>query len=222
MLVVPWIAGVLIAGFRWPHLPLLGAWLAGYLLSYYVMQAVKTRRPQHFRTQLLVYGMPTVLLGALVLVLRLQLLWFAPVYAVLLAINAIYAWRRKERALVNDLASVLQSSVMLLVAGVVSGVPIAEMSEPFIVVLNYFTGTVFYVKTMIRERDSLVYRRVSVAYHLVIFALAVWWNVSVGAFFGLAFLRSWLLPGRGLRPKQVGILEIVLSCLLLVTIGLSR
>jgi hypothetical protein len=169
MLVVPWIAGVLTAGFRWPHLALLGAWLAGYLLSYYVMQAVKTRRPQRFRTQLLVYGVPTVLLGAAVLVLRPQLLWFAPVYAVLLAINAVYAWRRKERALATDLVSVLQSSVMVLVAGVVSGVPVTDMGEAFVVVLSCLTGTVFYVKTMIRERDSLMYRRVSVAYHLVIF-----------------------------------------------------
>jgi uncharacterized protein (DUF3084 family) len=56
---------------------------------------------------------------------------------------------------------------------------------------------------------------------LVTFALAVWWNVLVGTFFGLAFLRSWLLPGRGLRPKQVGILEIVLSGMLLVAVSLG-
>ncbi len=34
MLVVPWLGSVLVTGFRWPHLVLLGAWLAGYALSY--------------------------------------------------------------------------------------------------------------------------------------------------------------------------------------------
>ena len=59
MLLVPWLAGVLTAGFRWVHLPLLGAWLAGYLASYYVFQAVKTRRLNRFRAQLVAYAVPT-------------------------------------------------------------------------------------------------------------------------------------------------------------------
>ncbi|WP_158073475.1 hypothetical protein [Actinophytocola xanthii] len=41
---------------------------------------------------------------------------------------------------------------------------------------------------------------------------------AFGVFFALALLRAWLLPGRDLRPKQVGILEIVLSTLLLVVV----
>jgi hypothetical protein len=218
MLVVPWLAGVLTAGFHWPHLPLLGAWLSGYLLSYYVMQAVKTRRPQRFQAQLVAYGTPTLLLGGLTLLLRPQLLWFAPIYALLLAVNATYAWRRQERAVVNDLASVAQSSAMLLVAAAVADVPPTAVLPAFLAVLAYFTGTVLYVKTMIRERHSVPYRRVSVVYHLAVFALACWWHPLLGAFFGLALLRAWLLPGRGLRPKHVGILEIILSALLLATV----
>lgn len=56
MLLVPWLTGVLVAGFHWAHLPLFGAWLAGYLLSYYALQAIKTRRLSRFRPQLLLYG----------------------------------------------------------------------------------------------------------------------------------------------------------------------
>jgi hypothetical protein len=33
------------------HLPLLAAWMAGYLGSYYALQAVKTRRLRRFRVQ---------------------------------------------------------------------------------------------------------------------------------------------------------------------------
>ena len=218
MLVVPWLAGVVVTGFRWPHLPLLGAWVAGYLLSYYVLQAVKTRRPRRFRDQLLAYGVPTVLLGGLVLVLRPQLLWFSLVYLPLLLVNAAYAWRRRERAVVNDLASVVQSSVMLLVAAAVAGAPLTQVWVPFLAVLAYFTGTVFHVKTMIRERGSAAYRRASIACHLAVFAAALWVHPLLGAFFGAALVRAWVLPGRELRPKQVGVLEVVLSVLLVVVV----
>lgn len=218
MLVVPWLAGVLVTSFRWPHLVLLAAWVAGYLLSYYAMQAVKTRRLRRFRAQSLVYGAPTALFGGLLVVLRPQLLWFALVYAPLLLVNAVHAWARRERAVANDLASVAQSSVMLLVAAAVAGVPVSQVWWAFLAVLAYFTGTVFHVKTMIRERDSVGYRRVSVAYHLVVFTVSWWGHPLFGVLFGLVLLRSWLLPGRALRPKHVGIVEIVLSALLLVVI----
>jgi hypothetical protein len=41
MLVVPYLAGVLVAGWSWVAAPLAGGWLAGYLLSYYAFRAVK-------------------------------------------------------------------------------------------------------------------------------------------------------------------------------------
>src|SRR5262245_54088196 len=91
MLLLPWLVGVLTAGFRWVQLPLLGAWLAGYLFSYYLLQAIKSRRPGRFRAQLRAYAIPTFLLGGLVLALRPHLLWYAPVYALLLGVNLAYA-----------------------------------------------------------------------------------------------------------------------------------
>lgn len=218
MLVVPWSAGVFVAGFRWPHLILLAAWITGYLLSYYVMQAVKTRRPRRFRAQLLAYGPATAVLGGLVLALQPRLLWFAIVFVPLLLVNTAYAWRHRERAVVNDFASVTQSSAMLLVAAAVGGMPVSQVWLPVLVVSGYFAGTVLYVKTMIRERGSVGYRRASVLCHSVLFVLAVWLHPLVGAFFGLALSRAWLLPGTDLRPKQVGIVEIVLSVLLVFVI----
>src|SRR5690606_20331684 len=104
---------VLVVGARWPHLPLLGAWLGGYLLSYYAGQAVKTRRPGRFRAQLVTYTAVTVPLAAAVVVARPAVLWYAPAFAALLAVNAVYAWRRRDRALGNDIALVALSSLMI-------------------------------------------------------------------------------------------------------------
>ena len=68
MLVVPYLIGVLCAGPAWPHLPLLVAWLGGYLLSYYVFLAVKTRRLSRVGPQVLVYSAVTVAAALLVMV----------------------------------------------------------------------------------------------------------------------------------------------------------
>lgn len=218
MLLLPWLAGVIIAGFRWVHLPLLGAWLAGYLLSYYAFQAIKTRRPGRVRAQLWAYAIPTVALGGLVLALRPHLLWYGPAYALLLAVNAGYALRRRERALVNDLASVAQSCLMVLVCASTAEAPLERDLPAFLAVTAYFVGTVLYVKTMIRERGSAGYYRASVAYHLVILVVAAWLWAPVAFLFVGLLARAVLFPKRRLTPKQVGIGEIIASILLLVAV----
>lgn len=219
MLLLPYLAGVLVSGFAWPDLPLLGAWIAGYLLSYYVLQTIKTRRLSRFRPQIALYAPVTVVLAVPVVVARPALLWFAPAYAVLLAVNAWFAWRRQERALVNDLASVAQSCLMVPVVAVVAGS--TPDWRPFAVVLLYFTGTVLFVKTMIRERGSVPYRWASIGYHLAALAAATVIDAFAAVVFAGLLGRAWLLPGRPLTPKQVGFVEIGASMLVLVAAALA-
>jgi hypothetical protein len=221
MLLVPWLAGVLIAGFRWPHLPLLLGWLSGYLFSYYLLLAVKTRRPGRIRAQLTVYAIPTVLLGGLVVAAVPGLLWYAPFYALLLAVNVGYAARHDERALLNDLASVVQSCLMVFVCATIAHVPPADVTVAFVALLAYFTGTVLYVKTMIRERDSIGYRRASIAFHLLAAAGMSLLNPLVGVVFLLLAVRAWGLPGRRLKPVHVGLIEIGASLLVLLAVAVS-
>jgi len=215
MLMVPWLAGVLTAGFRWPHLPLLGAWLAGYLLSYYALQALKTRRPSRFAPQLLLYGPITAALGGLVVAVRPQVLVYAPAYAILLAINGHHARQRRERALANGLASVVQSCLMVPVAATVAGVGVARVVPAFLAVLLYFVGTVFYVKTMIRERGSVAHHRASVVYHVFALVVAAALSIPLAVLFAALLARAAVLPHRQLTPKQVGIIEVVGSVLVL-------
>lgn len=209
MLLVPYLAGLLAAGFRWPDVPLLGAWLAGYLLSYQVFLAVKSRRPARYRDVILGYAAVTVPLAAVVVAARPAVLAVAPAFAALLAANAWYAYRRRERALLNDLASVAQSCLVMVVVAIVAGVPPAAVAGPLIITAGYFTGTVLYVKTMIRERDSAGYRRASIGYHAVASALGAWYGAGVAAFFGWLLIRAAVLPGRPVPVRMVGILEIV-------------
>ncbi|GAA2358574.1 YwiC-like family protein [Dactylosporangium salmoneum] len=221
MLLLPWLAGVLVTGLRWPHLPLLVAWISGYLLSYYLLLAVKTRRPGRVRAQLTVYAIPAVLLGGLVVAAVPSLLWYAPLYALLLAVNVGYAARRDERALLNDLASVVQSCLMVFVCATIAHVPPAGVTATFVALLAYFTGTVLYVKTMIRERDSVGYRRASVVYHLLAAAGLLLYRPIVGAVFLLLLARAWALPQRRLKPVHVGVIEIGASLLVLLATAVS-
>jgi hypothetical protein len=221
MLLLPWLVGTLLAGFRWLDVPLLVAWLTGYLLSYYALLSVKTRRPGRVRAQLWVYGVPTVLLGGLVLALRPALLWYAPAYGLLLAVNVGYAARRRERAVANDLVSVVQSCLMVFVCATIAGVPLADVWVAFAAVTAYFVGTVLHVKSLIRERDDPRYRWASIAYHVAAFVAALWFGVALAIVFGMLAMRAWLLAGRRLRPGTLGIVEIVASVALLIAILLT-
>ena len=215
MLLVPYLAGLLAAGFRRPDLPLLGAWLSGYLLSYFVLQAIKSRRPRRYRSPLSWYAPITAVLALPVVVACPRVLWYAPLFVGLLAVNAAYAHFRRERALLNDLASVVQSCLMVFVVGTVAGQPPSRMVTPFLIVLLYFTGTVLYVKTMIRERDSRAYRRASVGFHAAALVAGIFLNWFAVVVFALLLARAALLPRHRLTPKQVGIVEIAASLLVL-------
>jgi hypothetical protein len=220
MLAVPYLAGLLAAGYRWADAALAGAWLAGYLLSYYLFQSVKSRRPGRYRAQLLLYAAVAAPLAVLLVVARPQVLWYAPGYAALLAVNAWYAARRRERALLNDVASVLQSCLIVLVVATIAGRVTAAAFVAFLLCLAYFLGTVFYVKTMIRERGNPRYRRWSTGYHVLALAAAVITGPWAGALFAWLLLRAILLPGRGLAPKRVGLIELANCAALLAIVAL--
>jgi hypothetical protein len=220
MLTVPYLAGLLAAGYRWPDAPLLGAWLAGYLLSYYVFQALKSRRPGRYRGQLVLYAALAAPLAVPVVLARPEVLWYAPAYAGLFAVNAWYAARRRERALVNDFASVLQSCLMVLVVATVAGTVTTAALGASLLCLAYFLGTVLYVKTMIRERENVSYRRWSAGYHVLALAAAGALGPWAAALFAWLVARAILLPGRALTPMRVGLIEIANSAVLLIVIAL--
>lgn len=220
MLVVPYLLGVLGAGWSWLQLPLLVAWLSGYLLSYYLFLALKTRRMARVRPQILVYSAITVPAVVVVLLGRPELLGYAPLYAVLFGINAWYAWRRSDRALANDFAAVVEGCLMVLVAAGAAGVRPGAVLGPFVVALLYFTGTVLYVKTMIRERGERGYLVASIGYHAaaVVPAALLAWPLAVP--FGWFLMRAAWFPRRQLTPEQVGLIEIANCLLLLVMVPL--
>lgn len=216
MLLAPWLAGTILAGFSWLHVPLLLAWLSGYLVSYYAMLAIKTRRPGRVRAQLWVYGMPTVLFGSVVVALRPAVLWYAPAYVLLLAVNVSYAARRDDRAVLNDVVWVVQSCLMVFICATVAGARPAQVVVAFAVLTAYFVGTVLHVKTLIRERGNARYRVASIGYHVLAAVGAAFIGPLQATVFALLAVRAMALPALRLRPAGIGVVEIVASVAVLM------
>lgn len=221
MLLVPYLAAILTTGFAWPDLPLLVAWLGGYLLSYFALLAVKTRRLTRVRTQVVGYGVVTAAAGLVVLVARPGLLAFAPVFALVLAINGWFAARRNDRALVNGLVSVAAATLIMPVVAVVAGVSPWQVTTAATVTLLYFVGSVLFVKTCIRERDNPVLYAVSVGFHAVALAVAAWLSLIFVLPFVWYLIRAATFPRAVVSAKQIGIVEIGSSVLLLVAVAIA-
>jgi len=218
MLLLPFAVGALRAGPGWIHLPLLVAWLAGYLFSYYGQLAIKTRTVTRVRPQLLGYGAITVAAGLPVVLARPALLWAAPAMAPLLAVNAWYARRRRERALPNGIASVVQSSLMTFVAAAAVGFAPVRVAGDAVALLLYFVGSLLYVKTMIRERGDVRYLRASIGFHVLAVAVAGWLSPLLLVPFGWLLVRAVVMPRRNPSVKQVGLLELPPSLLLVAVL----
>lgn len=231
MLAVPLLVGVVLGGPTWTHLPLAVTWFAGYFAFFAAGLWFKSRFKAKYVPPLRTYALIAGVIGVVTLVLLPRLIWWAPVFAPLLAVSLWSSYQRKERGLRNDFVTVVAACLMVAVAASAGS---GASPGPLIwcaaaVLFAYFFGTVLYVKTMIRERGSRAYLLASVGYHLATsllpFALYLTvpaWRVQVGAlgsamltaFFGALAVRAVWVPRTSVTPKQIGVGEIVASAVL--------
>ncbi|WP_291379126.1 YwiC-like family protein [Demequina sp.] len=214
MLLLPYLAG-LQYGFVWLHVPLLVVWIAGWLASYYALLALKTLRVRAVWRQVLVYGTVSGVAAIPLFVSRPQLLWFSPVFAVLLAMNAVSTRAGQERATGNGLVSVTMAALMAMIAPATAGLDWTLSIPVAVACWLYLAGTVFYVKTMIRERGSTLHYAFSVAFHVGAVAGAIAVSPWLALPFTLFLVRAALLPRWRLKVPVVGAIEVVHSVLLL-------
>ncbi|MFJ3900967.1 YwiC-like family protein [Streptomyces sp. NPDC090025] len=172
------------------------------------------RHLRHVRP-VLVLGTALAALGVPLAVLHPWLLLAAAAATPFLAVNLRYAAHNRERALLNGLAAVVPACGMLLVTLRLGGGTLTAGLAPAAACLLYFAGTVPYVKTMIRERNSAAYRRGSIAYHALALPAATLLNPWLALPFTLYLARAAVLPGRGLKVPVVGAVEVGCSLLLL-------
>ncbi|WP_412076802.1 YwiC-like family protein [Streptomyces xanthophaeus] len=224
MLAVPFLAGAFLAPRPgWAHAVLFAAWLLGYAAVFHAQQWLRLharglRSARRHARPAVVFGAAFAVAGVPPAVLHPWLVAAVLLAAPFVAVNTYYAWRSRERALANGLAAVVPACGMLLVAVRLGGGEASSAWAPALACLLYFAGTVPYVKTMIRERNSRGYRAGSVAYHVAALAAAACLSPWLALPFAAYLARAAALPGRGLRVPVVGAIELAAAVALLVTL----
>lgn len=210
MLTTPFLVGVLSSEPRWVHLPLAAFWAVGYFAFFATGVWLKSHRRARYLPPVRAYAIASLVLGALVLALRPDLARWAPLFVPPLAIGLVASARRQDRALVSGLATTVGSCLMVLVAHDAGG----GTNWPWAWLLAaalaaYFCGTVFYVKTLIRERGSERHYWLSVGFHGVATLALIPAGGALTALFALLTVRAAIAPAFPVTPKQAGIGEIV-------------
>lgn len=211
MVSVPFLIGMVAGGPNWLHFLLFIGWIGFYLASYPLLQALKRKsdRIRYYRWSA-GYFIAAVLFTSAPLLYEPGLLYFAPVFAMLLAVNIRYVLLKAERALANDLCAILSFSMgggaaYLLGAGGSDATMVGVVLFSFL----YFAGSAFFVKTVFRERGHLGWLRCAKGYHATIVLVAgVVWGPWMMLPFIYALFRTLRYGGHVMRPMEVGIIEI--------------
>lgn len=242
MLTVPFVVGAVRGGLAPAQAALFVTWFVGYLCFAAAGLWLRSRLKPVHRAPVLAYGLVCAVAGLVLLAMRPDLLLWAPVFAPYAALSLWYSWRRKDRALANDVVTIVAACLMTLVAASAGrlGSVAAAVTSPVLIGMTlaltlYFVGTSLYVKTLIRERNSAGYRRASIAYHAA--ATLLWavvplllpeaWAVPVVTtvllvvFFAVTTVRAAVMAGRRVRPMKVGLGEIALSAVLMLILLLT-
>lgn len=228
MLVAPLVLGFLLSDrLDWRQLLLTAFWITGYLAFFAVGLWLKSRRKPRYFPPVRAYAVAATVLGLLTAVSAPHLLRWAPLFVVPLAVGLYASATRDERSIWSGLATTAGATLMTPVAFSVAGDWCDMTSTVWYSTLalgTYLAGTVFYVKTMIRQHGSRTWWALSVGWHVAALAVVVAGPLVVGldgwaapvapvavAVYVILLARAALLPRWDLTPKTVGIVEIVLS-----------
>lgn len=211
MVIAPVVVGAAAGGVNLWHPLLLLTWLAAFCLNFYVTLSVKSRKPKRYARQLAVYGTVTATLGLLLVWHDVEVLGLLVAAVPAFIINLAFVLRRNERAWLNDVVGIALAGVVGFGAYRLGSAPVddAHALRALVAVCLYFTGTVIYVKTLIRERGNRTWLNLSYGFHTALLLVCVvggWWIAALVAAALLA--RAIIIPRLGWTPKRVGLTEI--------------
>ncbi|QJC21180.1 YwiC-like family protein [Arcanobacterium buesumense] len=240
MIIIPPILGIVAGGFNWRHVLLLALWWLGYFDFFAIGLWLRSRRKKRFLPPVISYTIPCLILGVSLALTAPHLLVWVPIFLPLIVITFWQSAIRADRSMLNDTVTVLAASLLLPVSYQVSmaGDPPVTPHHMWLMttlVFGYFLGTVFYVKTNIRQRANRSWLVLSVIWHLLFTSLSA--LASTGFWFAddeqlstwhtlvwlVLTIRAWAVPTWGERhgwvsAKILGIGEIIASIAVTVTL----
>ena len=227
MLFIPPLMGLILQP-SWAALPLLITWWAGYFTYFAITIWVKSRLRKKHLPPVLTYGAITALAGIAALITQWQLIAWLPIFAPIIAVAVYETIKRRERSLASGWSTVLAAAMMLpTVASIsTSGTPAAVSGDLWWATAwfaLYFGGSIYYVKTLIRDFGNRTRFIQSVIFHAVVCIAAIGlalaqphtWPVAVVS--ALLLARSYTIPriaqrrGKRIPPKYVGMVDGVVT-----------
>lgn len=230
MALCPPMAGLIAGGFSWLGFWLCWIWLACYFTSYALGRWLVSRKAKRFRTPAITYAVITVVLGIPLVLLHPWLCWWVPAYLLILVAHLWAAHSRNQRALWANAAAVVGSGLTAWIAVILGPLGVDSLGErvwfptvglavAIAYVLQEF-GSVLFVKTMFRERNSKPYYLASVAWHILLSAVGFWINWVFGVTALLLLARAAVLPffATKLKPLPIGMFEVASTIIAFVGI----
>jgi hypothetical protein len=227
-LALPVVLACTIAAPTWWTALLVLAWFAAYPASYAGGRLLHDRRPERFRRPFVAWSLLAAVPAAVLVVRFPWLLGPGLVLLALVAVNAAYARRNDERALVNDLVVVTECALLVpvtwgvnaSVSTLVGGVP-AQVILLAAVCWLVLAGSTLHVKSLIRERRDPRYAQASrvlaLASVVASIGLAVAWGLPTGAWLVLPFValavRAFVVGRRPTRAVVIGLVELAMVVL---------
>lgn len=227
MLIVPPIMGAIFAS-SWAALPLTLTWWAGYFTYFAITIWLKGRRRSKHLPPVLTYGGITAVAGIVTLLAQWQLVAWLPIFVPIIAIAIYEAVQRRERSLLSGWSTVVAASLMLptVVSAATTGTPAAISADIWLATAwftAYFGGSIYYVKTLIRDFGDKKRFQQSLIFHGVVLVAAValaivkpdTWSVAVVA--ALLLARAYAIPRNAQKknqrtdPKTVGKIDAVIT-----------
>lgn len=212
MVSVPFLFGMMAGEPQWMHLPLFLGWLFLYLSSYPFLQFLKrTSNREHWLKWGLIYGAVSILCLIPSVILNPSLFYFGPLLLGLLMVNIWHTIQKSERAMLNNICAILIFSVGGPAAYLLSGGSWDRMMA-LIMLFSFlhFMGSVFFVKSVFRERKSVHWINYARLYHVLVllipFIVGIPWMFIP---FTFSSVRTFIFAGKILRPWKVGIIEIM-------------
>ena len=207
------------------------AWFFGYFAFFAFGLAAKARNPQRrarYVRPVYVYGSVSLAGMAVALLLQPQLMWWALPFAPLVAVAVWETLAGRPRSTLSGVSTTVASALLYpALVGVGSGSGLwdvgAEAWAGMIFVAVYFSGTIPFVKSMIRERNNPRYLTGSIIYHAVavlsvlglVLLAPVGWTAGVlmTATTLLALVRSVYVPvasrgGADWNARRLGMAEV--------------
>jgi hypothetical protein len=218
MLIIPFWLGAAASEIIWQHVPFFIGWLLLYLATYPLLLIFKKKKIPFYRKWALIYMVPAIVFLLIPLFTTPTIAYFGFSMIPFFILNAYFSAKNKDRALMNDLSAIVVFSIAGLASSYLPGGTINEEAIlVFAASILFFTGSTFYVKTMIREKKNTNFKWISWTYH---FLVPILWlgagEAIVAAAAVPSLVRAVAFYGKPLSVMKVGIYEIVNAALFFI------